>query len=302
MASNINPATINITYPIAGQDNDTQGFRSNFQNIQTNFITAASEISALQGNVSTVQNGTFTGNIKVAGNVITNTIISPAGTNSNITIDPDGYGDVIFPVSTEVYVRSDAISANVNSGAIIVSGGVGVSGNINVGSNVFIGTPINYTDTGILSTIASNTAGYNQMILQNQSTANNASTNFNVSNNLGNATTNYGEFGMNSSTFVGSGAFGTPGMVYLASATTDLAIGTYGANSIHFVVNSGATDAVKIASTGVVTLTSAIQFANLTTTQVNAITPTAIGMTVYNYTTGNIQVYNGTKWANVTLS
>ena len=53
---------------------------------------------------------------------------------------------------------------------------------------------------------------------------------------------------------------------------------------------------------GPVTLASAIQFANLTTTQVNAITSATTGMTVYNYTTGNIQVYNGSKWANVTLS
>ena len=53
---------------------------------------------------------------------------------------------------------------------------------------------------------------------------------------------------------------------------------------------------------GPVTLGSAIQFANLTTTQVNAITSITTGMTVYNYTTGNIQVYNGSKWANVTLS
>jgi hypothetical protein len=53
---------------------------------------------------------------------------------------------------------------------------------------------------------------------------------------------------------------------------------------------------------GPVTLNSAIRFANLTTTQINAITSITTGMTVYNYTTGNIQVYNGTKWANVTLS
>ena len=51
-----------------------------------------------------------------------------------------------------------------------------------------------------------------------------------------------------------------------------------------------------------ITLTSAIQFANLTTTQVNTISAPTRGMTVYNYTTGNIQVYNGTKWANVILS
>ena len=48
MASNINPTNINITYPIAGQDNDTQGFRDNFSNIKNNFLVAATEISALQ--------------------------------------------------------------------------------------------------------------------------------------------------------------------------------------------------------------------------------------------------------------
>jgi hypothetical protein len=50
------------------------------------------------------------------------------------------------------------------------------------------------------------------------------------------------------------------------------------------------------------TLTSAIQFANLTTAQVNTISTPNKGMTVYNYNTGNIQVYNGVKWANVVLS
>jgi hypothetical protein len=50
------------------------------------------------------------------------------------------------------------------------------------------------------------------------------------------------------------------------------------------------------------TLTSAIQFANLTTTQINSISSPQTGMTAYNFTTGNIQVYNGTKWANVVLS
>ena len=48
MASNINPNTINITYPIAGQDNDTQGFRDNFSSIKNNFSVALNEISALQ--------------------------------------------------------------------------------------------------------------------------------------------------------------------------------------------------------------------------------------------------------------
>ena len=48
MSSNINPTNINILYPVAGQDNDTQGFRTNFSNIVNNFSIAKTEISALQ--------------------------------------------------------------------------------------------------------------------------------------------------------------------------------------------------------------------------------------------------------------
>jgi hypothetical protein len=48
MTSRIIPTNIDITYPIAGQDNDTQGFRDNFAGIQTNFQIAGQEISALQ--------------------------------------------------------------------------------------------------------------------------------------------------------------------------------------------------------------------------------------------------------------
>ena len=48
MASNINPVTIDTTYPIAGQDNDTKGFRDNFTSIKNNFSTAAKEITAIQ--------------------------------------------------------------------------------------------------------------------------------------------------------------------------------------------------------------------------------------------------------------
>jgi cytoskeletal protein CcmA (bactofilin family) len=51
-----------------------------------------------------------------------------------------------------------------------------------------------------------------------------------------------------------------------------------------------------------ISVTGVVQYANLTTAQITAISPTLRGMTVFNYTTGNIQVYNGSKWANITLS
>jgi hypothetical protein len=48
MASNINPQNIDGAYPVAGQDNDSQGFRDNFTNTKTNFTFAAAEITDLQ--------------------------------------------------------------------------------------------------------------------------------------------------------------------------------------------------------------------------------------------------------------
>lgn len=50
MASQINQNTIDATYPVAGQDNSSQGFRDNFSAIQTNFGYASTEISSLQAN------------------------------------------------------------------------------------------------------------------------------------------------------------------------------------------------------------------------------------------------------------
>ena len=57
MTSQINPESNNYdaAYPIAGQDNNTIGFRQNFASIQQNFQYAKDEITALQTN--TVQAG-----------------------------------------------------------------------------------------------------------------------------------------------------------------------------------------------------------------------------------------------------
>ena len=48
MASNINANNIDGAYPVAGVDNDSQGFRTNFTNIKNNFSYAKTEITDLQ--------------------------------------------------------------------------------------------------------------------------------------------------------------------------------------------------------------------------------------------------------------
>jgi hypothetical protein len=50
MTSQINPNDIDGAYPVAGQDNNSQGFRDNFTNTKTNFQYAYDEITDLQNN------------------------------------------------------------------------------------------------------------------------------------------------------------------------------------------------------------------------------------------------------------
>jgi len=50
MTSNIVPGNIDGTYPVAGQDNSSQGFRDNFTAIKNNFTQAKIEIEDLQTN------------------------------------------------------------------------------------------------------------------------------------------------------------------------------------------------------------------------------------------------------------
>jgi len=117
-----------------------------------------------------------------------------------------------------------------------------------------IGEVLGYSDTGIVGSFASTVAGYNQVIVQNKSTATNASANLNVSNDAGTSGSNYAELGINSSTFTGSGSFNIAGASYVASASTDLTLGTYGAYNVHFVTNSSTTDAMTIYNNGGISL------------------------------------------------
>jgi hypothetical protein len=56
MTSQINSSAISTTYPVAGQDNDSQGFRDNFLAIQNALAQAKTELTSLQANVVRVAN------------------------------------------------------------------------------------------------------------------------------------------------------------------------------------------------------------------------------------------------------
>jgi len=178
---------------------------------------------------------------------------------------------------------------------------------LNVASPAYTGTlttgTLGYSDVNILASFQSSVNNYNQIILQNTSNGNTASANWNVSNDQGTASTNFGEFGINSSGFTGTSIFSQAGYVYLASATTDLVIGTYGNKPIHFVVNSGSSDAFTVNASGTSTFGSTVNLsanttsaapllwkasgANLTTSPTVGMNEVdSIGMKYYTHATG----------------
>jgi hypothetical protein len=80
MTSAINPNNIDGTYPVAGQDNNSQGFRDNFTNIKTNFQYAEDEITDLQNNVilkSALSGTTLNNNMN--GSVLSNATLQDMG-------------------------------------------------------------------------------------------------------------------------------------------------------------------------------------------------------------------------------
>ena len=71
MASAISVTNIDATFPVAGQDNDSQGFRDNFSQIKTQLTTAGTEITSLQSNkASTNATTSFNGHDVGQANLI----------------------------------------------------------------------------------------------------------------------------------------------------------------------------------------------------------------------------------------
>ena len=96
MASNINPNNIDTTYPVAGQDNDSQGFRDNFTNIKTNFTEAESEIDDLQSKVilksaltGTTLDNDFDGSLVSSAKIqdFRETVVALGTTNGTLTLN-----------------------------------------------------------------------------------------------------------------------------------------------------------------------------------------------------------------------
>ena len=149
MTSQVNPNNIDGTYPVAGQDNDSQGFRDNFTNIRNNFTFIKAEVEDLQNKVivktalsNTTLSNDFAGNAIVnpaltawretynnVGSVSGSTTISFAnGTFQKITLSGATTLNFSFPTNTTgqrasiklwVYVTSSAYTLTLPGAATL---------------------------------------------------------------------------------------------------------------------------------------------------------------------------------------
>ena len=227
--------------------------------------------------------------------VATGDLLYGSATNTWSRLTAGASGTLLIGGATPSYSSSPTITGTMTAGAFVAN--EAITGSLSQGAIAY-GT-LGYSDVNIYASFTSSVNSYNQLVVQNTSNGSSASSNLIVSNNLGTSTTYFGEFGMNSSTFTGSGAFSAANTVYLDATTADLAIGTTTANSVHFVVNNSSTDSMTISgSTGLVSFpgTGAITVPVGTTAQ----EPTgATGMLRFNSSTTSFEGYNGTAWGSI---
>jgi hypothetical protein len=220
---------------------------------------------ALTGNVTLAVGTVPVANISGLGTMATqnaNAVAITGGTEANVS-----YSNV--SISSGNATLTNITATRVTSNNIIATANTAPSSNvgaIQVGTNSF-------SDTGVIANFQSNVAGYNQVTIQNTSSASNASAEFIAYNNLGTAATNYATVGINSSTYSGSGSINAPGYGYFLSGSTDMVVGTISANAIHFVANSSPTDAMVVNANNTVTIQALSQSTSASATFATASLP-----------------------------
>jgi hypothetical protein len=166
--------------------------------------------------------------------------------------------DVVIVVDTTSMSVADAVvtAATAGYGATVTAGVAAgkVVATASTSGAVSYGV-LPYSDTNILASFDLSVNSYAQLIVNNESNGSTASADVIVSNNSGSSNAYYGDFGINSSTFSGSGSFNIANAVYLTATSGDLAIGTLTAGmAVHFFAAGSTMDALAITSANVVQL------------------------------------------------
>jgi len=184
------------------------------------------------------------------GGTLTRTTIL-ASSNSGSAVTFSGTVNVFVTYPSEKSVNQDAN----NLVAIPYNGASSTIGSLNVGGST------GSADTGYIATFVGNSTTYAYTFTQNTNSGNTAYASHTIGNNAYGSTGAYIDVGVNSTTYNATAAgypinsLSLPNTTFIESTNGDIAIGSWGANAIHFVVNGTTTtqDALTISSAGAVT-------------------------------------------------
>lgn len=148
--------TIDITYPVAGQDNDSQGFRNNFNKIRQSLLTIQGSVEGIQSTIDvlggtvnvTATHITAVKDLKIGGDLIT---VDTSTSQLVVTADGKSGTIVLRPNTVSAYV-AEALTESVTY-ATTGTFAVDDVRNIQVGATV--------TVKNVLSTVTSVDTGKN---------------------------------------------------------------------------------------------------------------------------------------------
>jgi len=208
MASNINPNNIDGSYPVAGQDNNSQGFRDNFTNTKVNFQYAEEEINDLEAKSvlkAALSGGTLDNNMNdntiyaVNLNDVSTTRIASTTTTGTVTLNyASGQYQTVAPSTGSITLAFTNFPASGYFGklrvAIVVSNitfTVTLPGEVTLGTTGlqgYSGGVITFNSTGTFVFDFSTSDGGTTITINDETRANNVLVNplfLSVSEDLG---------------------------------------------------------------------------------------------------------------------
>jgi hypothetical protein len=280
MTSSINPQNIDANYPVAGVPNNTQGFRDNFTNIQTNFTYAKNEITDLENKAilkSALTGSTLDNNMAdqliysalirdFSGSIVQNTVTSGSVTldyssGHYQTVSTSGsvsLGFTNFPVAGTVGMMRVQINITNTAYTVTLPAAVtlGVTGIQGISSNVITFGATGYYEFGFVTSDGGTTVtvfDLNRPLSYYTNTVNVAATTSSTSTITG-AVIVAGGVGIAGNLYVGGDIFGNV-------TVTDISLGNITASG--FVSAAGNVTGGNIRTAGLISATGNVTGGNI---------------------------------------
>jgi len=280
MTSSINPQNIDANYPVAGVPNNTQGFRDNFTNIQTNFTYAKNEITDLENKAilkSALTGSTLDNNMAdqliysalirdFSGSIVQNTVTSGSVTldyssGHYQTVSTSGsvsLGFTNFPVAGTVGMMRVQINITNTAYTVTLPAAVtlGITGIQGISSNVITFGATGYYEFGFVTSDGGTTVtvfDLNRPLSYYTNTVNVAATTSSTSTITG-AVIVAGGVGIAGNLYVGGDIFGNV-------TVTDISLGNITASG--FVSAAGNVTGGNIRTAGLISATGNVTGGNI---------------------------------------